>query len=63
MRGISDATSLEDAAASRRSSSRARAALGALSTSSTRPLGEPGKEPLPEAFAAVSAHAPGDAMT
>ena len=61
-RGLRDATSLEDAgvAAARLAGV---APLSALLDILDAPLGEAGMDPLPKAFAAVSAHAPGDAMS
>lgn len=61
-RGLRDATSLEDAGVA--STKLAGVApLSALLDILDAPLGEAGKDPLPEAFAAVSAHGPGDAMS
>ncbi len=61
-RGLRDATSLEEAGVT---SARLAgvAPLSALLDVLDAPLGEAGRDPLPEAFAAVSAHAPGDAMS
>jgi biotin-(acetyl-CoA carboxylase) ligase len=61
-RGLRDATSLEDAGvpAGRLSGV---VPLSALLDILDVPLGEAGDEALPEAFAAVSAHAPGDALS
>jgi BirA family biotin operon repressor/biotin-[acetyl-CoA-carboxylase] ligase len=59
-RGLREATSLEDAGAAGRLAG--VAPLSALLDILDVPLGEPGNEPLPQAFASVSAHAPGDAL-
>lgn len=61
-RGLRDATSLEDAGVSAKKLAGV-APLSALLDVLDAPLGEAEKEPLPEAFAAVSAHAPGDAIS
>ena len=61
-RGLRDATSLEDAGVAATKLAGV-APLSALLDILDAPLGEAGKDPLPEAFAAVSAHAPGDAMS
>ena len=61
-RGLRDATSLEDAGVVAAKLAGV-APLSALLDILDVPLGEVGKDPLPEAFAAVSAHAPGDAMS
>jgi BirA family biotin operon repressor/biotin-[acetyl-CoA-carboxylase] ligase len=59
--GLKEATSLEDAGVA------AGKLVGVVPLSALLdildvPLGEAGNEPLPQAFAAVSAHAPGDAL-
>jgi BirA family biotin operon repressor/biotin-[acetyl-CoA-carboxylase] ligase len=61
-RGLRDATSLEDAGV-KAGKLAGVAPLSALLDILDVPLGEGGKDPLPEAFAAVSAHAPGDAIS
>ncbi len=61
-RGLRDATSLEDAGVAATKLAGV-APLSALLDILDAPLGEAGKDSLPEAFAAVSAHAPGDAMS
>ena len=60
-RGLREATSLEDAGVAAAKLAGV-APLSALLDILDVPLGEAGKDPRPEAFAAVSAHAPGDAM-
>lgn len=62
VRGLRDATSLEDAGVAAAKLAGV-APLSALLDILDVPLGEAGKDPLEEAFAAVSAHAPGDAMS
>jgi BirA family biotin operon repressor/biotin-[acetyl-CoA-carboxylase] ligase len=62
-RGLRDATSLEDAGVAAAKLAGV-APLSALLDILDVPLGgDAGKDPLPEAFAAVSAHAPGDTMS
>lgn len=61
-RGLRDATSLEDAGVPAGKLAGA-VPLSALLDILDVPLGEAGDESLPEAFAAVSAHAPGDALS
>ncbi|MFI5119946.1 MAG: biotin--[acetyl-CoA-carboxylase] ligase [Thermoanaerobaculia bacterium] len=61
-RGLRDATSLEDAGVAAAKLAGV-APLSALLDTLDAPLGELGEEPLPEAFASVSAHVPGDAMS
>ena len=62
-RGLRDATSLEDAGVAAAKLAGV-APLSALLDILDVPLGgDAGKDPMPEAFAAVSAHAPGDAMS
>jgi BirA family biotin operon repressor/biotin-[acetyl-CoA-carboxylase] ligase len=61
-RGLRDATSLEDAGVAAAKLAGV-APLSALLDILDVPLGEAGKVSLEEAFAAVSAHAPGDAMS
>lgn len=60
-RGLKDATSLEGAGV-HAAKLAGVAPLSALLDVLDTPLGEAGKDPLPGAFAAVSAHAPGDAI-
>jgi BirA family transcriptional regulator, biotin operon repressor / biotin---[acetyl-CoA-carboxylase] ligase len=61
-RGLRDATSLEDAGVAAAKLAGVMP-LSALLDILDAPLGEAGEEEIPEAFAAVSAHAPGDAMS
>jgi BirA family transcriptional regulator, biotin operon repressor / biotin---[acetyl-CoA-carboxylase] ligase len=61
-RGLRDATSLEDAGVAVAKLAGV-APLSALFDILDVPLGEAGRDSLPEAFAAVSAHASGDAMS
>jgi BirA family biotin operon repressor/biotin-[acetyl-CoA-carboxylase] ligase len=60
--GLRDATSLEEAGVPAGKLSGV-VPLSALLDILDVPLGEPGTEPLPEAFSSVSAHAPGDALS
>jgi BirA family biotin operon repressor/biotin-[acetyl-CoA-carboxylase] ligase len=60
--GLSGATSLEEAGVPAGRLAGVRP-LSSLLDILDVPLGEPGTEPLPEAFASVSAHAPGDALS
>jgi BirA family biotin operon repressor/biotin-[acetyl-CoA-carboxylase] ligase len=61
-RGLREGTSLEEAGVAPAKLAGV-APLSALLDILDVPLEEAGEEPLPEAFAAVSAHAPGDAMS
>jgi len=61
-RGLRDATSLEEAGTPAGKLDGVRP-LSSLLDVLDVPLAEPGGEPLPEAFASVAAHAPGDALS
>jgi BirA family transcriptional regulator, biotin operon repressor / biotin---[acetyl-CoA-carboxylase] ligase len=60
--GLRDATSLEEAGVPAGKLEGVRP-LSSLLDILDAPLAEPGTEPLPEAFASVAAHAPGDALS